>query len=111
MRARDQSCPVLRGPYLIFGTRLRLVSAPQFSRLRPLQLPTLLFQERARPPEFTGPASFTPALLPQTEPQRHSYAICNNMDVEKRSHFIKKEANNSFKLRIHLQHRNCNAVA
>jgi len=35
---RDRSRRVLSGAYLIFGTRLRPVSVPQFSRLRPLQL-------------------------------------------------------------------------
>lgn len=62
VHTRNRSRRILRGPYLIFGTRLRLVSAPQFSRLRPLQLRTLLFQEWTRPPwNLRAPANFTPA--------------------------------------------------
>lgn len=42
---RNRSRRVLRPSYLIFGTRLRLVSAPQLSRLRRLQLSMLSFRE------------------------------------------------------------------
>lgn len=31
--------------------------------------------------EFTGPANFTPALLPQTQSQRHSDVMCSDVNV------------------------------
>lgn len=44
--------------------------------------------------EFTGSANFPPAPLPQTQPQRHSDIICNDMNVTFRkrlSYFIYKK--------------------
>jgi len=68
------------GPYLIFGTRLRPVSAPQFSRLRPLQLLTPLFQERpTSTAEFTDPATIYFCAFDLNEASKTF--LCNDMNV------------------------------